>query len=100
MTWDDEDDLERYGAVGERDEDPQECDLAADDADDSSDIATVACAHCRAEIVADLPQCPRCGAWSPEAGGRGSRSAWIIVGTALAAALIYSVLRVCSFGDR
>ena len=88
MAWDDEDE-----APDDWNDDPQECDLDPDEADDPSELATAVCRRCGSEIVAGLPQCPRCGVWSPEEAGRAGGGVWAVVALAvvLAIAGLYAV---------
>ena len=99
MAWrDDEDDFDDDWPLADSDDDPQDRDRDPDD--DDGEIATDACNHCGAEIVAALPQCPRCGAWAPDAGGPSTKPRWIIVAAIVAVGFVYSIFRICSFGDR
>jgi zinc-ribbon domain len=66
-----------------------------DDYDDDS-LATVPCPYCRAEIIEDAEQCPKCGQYlsredAPSTGKSGYW--WVLVLLALAVALMWAAGR-------
>jgi hypothetical protein len=79
---DDEDDWDgsdEYDA--ERDYDPDDPETYPEGLYEDPEPATVPCPHCRAEILEDSEQCPRCGKYlSREDAPAPSRSgAWVVL---------------------
>lgn len=76
---DDWDESDEYDA--ERDYDPDDSETYPDGLYDDEGPATVPCPYCRAEIIEDAEQCPRCGKYiTDEDAPRPSRgSFWVIL---------------------
>lgn len=81
---------------GERDDDEDEydendLDEEPDYGDEDDEAETVACPHCRREILEDAERCPYCGRYITDEDLRKSgKPWWLFLGVAVCLYLVYS----------
>ena len=88
---DDWDESDEYDAA--RDYDPEEPETYPDGVHDDDGPPTVPCPHCRADVLEDSEQCPRCGNYlskedAPRQRGRGGTWVILMILALLAAAIL------------